>query len=125
MIMTTIDGVSSAHMPFENPAWRLIHAYYLDAAAQQKSANLRDALADEIGNTFEGFIRACGDQLIIISAEWRADGLHYCVAVRVSDGMMLITYVHASRLGMETPENEATSWPGRCGAGTPKTRLPD
>ncbi len=103
----TIDGVTAATMPFDNPAWRLVHAYYLDAVAQQKSANLREALAEEVGDTFEGFIRACGDQLIIISALWRPDGLTYCVAVRVSDGMCPIVFVHASRLGMDTPENEA------------------
>ena len=102
----TIDGVTAATMPFDHPAWRLAHAYYLDAAAQQ-SPDLRDALADEIGDTFEAFIQACGDQLIIISALWRSDGLTYCVAVRVSNGMLPIAYVHAGRLGLDTPEQEA------------------
>jgi hypothetical protein len=103
----TVDGVSTTGLPFDHPAWRLIHAYYLVAAATQSSEDVREALADDIGDTFEGFIRACADQVIIVSPAWFSDGLHYCVLVQCEDGPGPITSVHASLLRLDTAENEA------------------
>ena len=103
----TLDDVSPPGFPPDHPAWRLIHAYYLDAVAGQSSAATREALAEEIGDTLDGFIQACGEQVIIISAFWPPNGLTYRIAVRVSDGMAPMADVHASLLGLDTPEHEA------------------
>jgi hypothetical protein len=94
----------------DQPHWRLLHKHYLDSLAQQ-SPKLRDALGQEIGESFDAFLQAMNDGLLQTSAEVRSNGaLWYTLYVRVSDGLGVLAIIEASNLGLDCKEikrNEA------------------
>jgi hypothetical protein len=109
--------IKTPNLPLDHPAWAEIHRCYLDAVSQQKP-KLQTLLAREVGDSFDGFLQACADRLIIISSQFTSEGLVYCIAVSVSDGYAPLGYMPAARLGLDTVENEADelSWKLRDGS---------
>lgn len=94
------------NLPLDGPAWQTLHCEYL-AAVRTQTAKLRGALAHEVGDRFDAFVRACCDGLLVVSSHFLPGGLHYVVAVRVSDGMAPLAVVPAARLGLDDLDTEA------------------
>lgn len=90
-------------MPLDHSAWKIMHRHYL-VALRTQTPKLRRLLAEEVGDTLPAFQQAVKDQLFIISAQLRPDGLYYVCSVRVSDGVAPLARVHAKRLGMDDPQ---------------------
>ncbi len=91
--------ISAPNLPLDHPAWRLAHQFYLDALRHQ-SEKVQTALDHDIGPTFEAFLKALADQLLVISSHFLDDGLNYVVAIRTGEGMAPLAKIHAERLGL-------------------------
>ena len=108
----TIDGVTALAIRLIIRPGRPTRTTWTRPRSRNRRTCPREALAREIGDTWEGFIKASGDRLIVhLGGVAVSGGLHYCVAVRVSDGMARRVRAR-DRLGLDTPENEADelSW---------------
>lgn len=97
--------IQTPNMPLDHPAWKVAHRCYLDAVATQPE-RVRVVLDREIGPTFEGFIQALADRLLVISSHFLPSGLNYVVALAVSDGYAPLAVIHAARLGLDDPDTE-------------------
>ena len=93
------------NMPLDHPAWRIAHRCYLDAVARQIEP-VRVSLDREVGSTFEGFLQALTDRMLVISSHFLPDGLNYVVSVSVFEGYAPLAKIHASRLGLDDPDTQ-------------------
>ena len=97
--------IQTPNLPLAHPAWKVAHECYL-AAVSRQTATVRDILAAQIGDTFEAFLDALADRLLVISSHFLDDGLNYVVAVRGADGVFPIAKIHASRLGLNDMDTQ-------------------
>ena len=97
--------IQTPNLPLAHPAWKVAHECYLDAVSHQ-TRRVRVALAAQVEDSFEGFLAALADGLLVISSHFLDDGLNYVVAVRGADGVFPIAKIHASRLGLNDMDTQ-------------------
>lgn len=97
--------IQTPNLPLSHPAWKVAHECYLDAVSHQ-TRRVRIVLAAQVGDSFEGFLDALADGLLVISSRFLADGLNYVIAVRGAEEYLPIAKIHASRLGLDDPDTE-------------------
>ena len=97
--------IQTPNLPLAHPAWKVAHECYL-AAVSRQTATVRDILAAQIGDTFEAFLDALADRLLVISSHFLDDGLNYLISVRGAEEYLPIAKIHASRLGLDDDETK-------------------